>query len=75
MSAQAIHDDLVATLGAEAPAYSTVTKYLRTAPFDPAKGPPKTLRSKFTLFRFDDSDQAILAILEEKSFSSVRELA
>jgi hypothetical protein len=31
MAAQTIHGDLVATLGAEAPAYSTVTKYLRTA--------------------------------------------
>jgi hypothetical protein len=39
MLAQAIHDDPVATLGAEAPAYSTVTKYLRTAQFDPAKHP------------------------------------
>jgi hypothetical protein len=39
MSAQAIHDDLVATLGYKALAYSTVTKYLRTVGFDPAKNP------------------------------------
>jgi hypothetical protein len=29
--ARVIHDDLVATLGAEAIAYSTLTKYLRAA--------------------------------------------
>jgi hypothetical protein len=37
MSAQAIHDDLLATLGNEAVAYSRVTKYLRTAQFDLTK--------------------------------------
>jgi hypothetical protein len=39
MLTQAIHDDLVATPGAEAPVYSMVTKYLGTAQFDPAKDP------------------------------------
>jgi hypothetical protein len=42
MSAQAIHDDLVATLGVEAPTYSTVTKFLLTARFDHAKGHPNS---------------------------------
>jgi hypothetical protein len=72
MSAQAIHDDLVATLGYKALAYSTVTKYLRTARFDPAKDPPNNDASSHHL---DDSDQAILAALEERPFSSVCELA
>jgi hypothetical protein len=35
MSAQTIHNDLLATLGNEAVAYSRVTKYLRTAQFGP----------------------------------------
>jgi hypothetical protein len=34
MSPQAIHDDLMATLGNEAVVYRRVTKYLRTAQFD-----------------------------------------
>jgi hypothetical protein len=72
MSAQAIDDNLVATLGAEASAYSTVMKYLGTAQFDPAKDP---LNSDASSSHLDDSDKAILAALEEKSFSSVRELA
>jgi hypothetical protein len=37
MSSQTIHDHLVATLGYKALAYTTVTKYLCTPRFDPAK--------------------------------------
>jgi hypothetical protein len=69
---QAIHDDLVATLGAKALACRTVTKYLHTAWFDPAKDPPTSDASSHHL---DDSDKAILAALEEKPFSSLREFA
>jgi hypothetical protein len=72
MSAQAIHDDLGATLSAETPAYSTVTKYLRTARFDPAKDPRNSDASSP---HFDDFDKAILAALEEKQSLSMRELA
>jgi hypothetical protein len=61
MSAQAIHDDLAATLGDKALTDSRMTKYLRKA--------------QFTLPHLDDSDRAILAALEEKPFSTVRELA
>jgi hypothetical protein len=39
MSAQTIHDDLIATPGKEAVEYSRVTKYLRTAQFDPITVP------------------------------------
>jgi hypothetical protein len=72
MSIQAIHDDLVATLGYKALAYSMVTKYLRTARFDPATNP---LNSDASSPHIDDSDKAVLAALEEKPFSSVQELA
>jgi hypothetical protein len=39
MSTQVIFDDLVATLGDETLAYSTVTKYLRKAKSDTARVP------------------------------------
>jgi hypothetical protein len=71
-TAQVIHDDLVATLGAEANAYSTVTSYLRAAriirrdatPLSPSNSP-----------HIDESDEAALRELEELPFSSVRQLA
>jgi hypothetical protein len=71
MSAQTIHDDLVAALEYKAPAYSTVTKYLRPARFDPAKSPRNSDASSAHL---DDSDKPILATLGENPFLSVREL-
>jgi hypothetical protein len=64
-SAQAIHNDLVVILGAQAPADSRVTKYLHTARFDPAKDP---LNSDTSLYYLDDSDRAILGALEENRF-------
>jgi hypothetical protein len=72
MSAQAVHDDLGAALRAEAPTWSTVTKYLRTARFDPAKDLRHSDASSPDL---DDFDQAILAALEKKPFVPVQELA
>jgi hypothetical protein len=70
MSAQAIHDNLRATLGNEAVAYNTVTKYLRVAQFDSTKvlSHPDASSPHLT-----DSGRAILEALEEKPFSSVRE--
>jgi hypothetical protein len=65
MSTQAIHDDLVATRGAEAPAYSTVTKYLPTTRFDPAKDPRNSDSSSPQL---KDSDKVVLAVLEQNRF-------
>jgi hypothetical protein len=49
MSAQVVHDDLGATLGCKALAYSTVTTYLRTARFDPAKACPNSDTSSSSL--------------------------
>jgi hypothetical protein len=51
--------------GYEVPSYGPVRSRQR----------PSKLRRKFTLSHLDDSDQAILAALEERPFSSVRELA
>jgi hypothetical protein len=67
MLVQTIHDDLIATLSNKALAHSTVTIHNRQSPFKP--------RRMFTSPHFDDSDRAVLATLEEKSFSSVRKLA
>jgi hypothetical protein len=72
MSAQAIHDDLGTTLGPETLAYSMIPKSLRMSRFDLAKDPQHSDASSPHL---DDSDKGILAALEEKPFSSVRELA
>jgi hypothetical protein len=69
---QAMHGDLIATLVNEAVAYSRVTKYLRTAQFNPTKVFSNPDAGSCHL---DDSDRGILAALEEKPFSSVRELA
>jgi hypothetical protein len=69
--ARVIQDDLVATLGDERIAYSTVTKYLRevqTGP-DNATALPEKISP-----HIDDSDEAILRVLGESSFSSVQHL-
>jgi hypothetical protein len=72
LSAQAIYDGLVATLGGEALPYSTVTKYVSKAQSNAAKLPSNPDASSPHL---DDSDRVIWAALEEKLFSSVRKLA
>jgi hypothetical protein len=72
LSAVALHDDLVATLGMEAVSYPPVTRYLREAifasfnPLDPLTPPEH---------KFDDSDQAILLALADQPFTSIRELS
>jgi hypothetical protein len=40
MALDAIHDDLARTLGKDALAYSTMTKYARSAQFSGRKKPP-----------------------------------
>jgi hypothetical protein len=71
-SAVAVHDDLVATLGAEAASYPFVTRYLRKAIFassnqsDPLP-PPKP--------QLDDSDLVILLALADQTFASIREFS
>jgi hypothetical protein len=72
MALDAIHDNLVRTLGKEAVVYSTVTKYARSAQFSGRKEAtpleaPDVERSPV--------DEAILTALAEFPFSSVRELS
>jgi hypothetical protein len=63
LSAHTIHDDLVAALGPKAVAYSRVTRYLREAKLGTAE---VTLSPEQSSPHLDDSDRAILAVLEEK---------
>jgi hypothetical protein len=71
-TARVIHDDLVATFGMEAIAYSTMTKYLREA----QTGPDEVIRlSEEISPHIEDSDEAILSALEQLTFSSVRQLS
>jgi hypothetical protein len=72
LALDAIHDDLVRTLGKDAMAYSTVTKYAGSAQFSCRKEAshpeaPDVERSPV--------DEAILMALAEFLFSSVRELS
>jgi hypothetical protein len=69
--ARVIHDNLVATLGEEAIAYSSMTKYIREVQTGPDDAPalPEEISP-----HIDDSDEAILRALEEFSFSSVQHL-
>jgi hypothetical protein len=74
MALAAIHDDLVRTLGKDAVAYSTVTKYTRSAQFSGRKEaiPPEAPDVERT-----PVDEAILMALVDFPFpfSSVRELS
>jgi hypothetical protein len=72
MSAREIHDNIVATLGPDAVSYSLVTCYLREARFPPSKSEPHRADLQRDL---DDSDQAILAALEDTPFASVRQFS
>jgi hypothetical protein len=72
MVLDAIHDDLVRTLGKGAVAYSTVTKYVRSAQFSGRREaiPPEALDVERS-----PVDEAKHAALAEFLFSSVRELS
>jgi hypothetical protein len=72
MLAREIHDDIVATLGPDAASYSSVTRYLREARFPPSKA---ELHPTDVQKDLDDSDQAILAAVEDSPFASVRQLS
>jgi hypothetical protein len=63
LSAHAIHDDLVATLGLKALAYNTVTRYFREAERSTAD---VTIDPEPSSPHLDESDWDILAALEEK---------
>jgi hypothetical protein len=72
MSAREIHDDIIATLGPDAVSYSSVTRYIREARFPPSEPEPHPAGVQRDL---DDSDQDILAALEDNPFTSVRHLS
>jgi hypothetical protein len=72
MSAREIHDDIAATLGPDSVSYSSVTRYLYEARFPPSKSESHLADVQRDL---DDSDQAILAALEDGPFASVRQLS
>jgi hypothetical protein len=71
MAREAIHEVLVRTLGLDAVAYSTVTKYARSAQFSGRKEatPPEASDVERS-----PVDEAMLTALAEFQFSSVREL-
>jgi hypothetical protein len=72
MSLDAIHDDLVRTLGKDAVTYSTVTKYARSAQFSGRKEPTPPEAPDMEHSPVDD---ATLTPLAEFPFSSVHELS
>jgi hypothetical protein len=72
MTLDAIHDDLVRTLGKDPATYSTVTKYVRSAQFSGRKKatPPEAPDVECSLV-----NEAILTGLAEFPFSPVPELS
>jgi hypothetical protein len=72
MALNAIHHDLVETLGEKAVAYSTGTKYARSSRFtlDKETAPPEPMDVGLNAV-----DQAILTALADYPFLSVRELS
>jgi hypothetical protein len=72
MSAREIHDDIVVTIGPDAVSYSLVTHCLSKAQFLPSK---PELHPANVQRDLDDSDQAILAALEDNPFASVWQLS
>jgi hypothetical protein len=71
LSANWVHADLIATLGSKAVAYNMVTCDLREATLGTAE---VILDPEASSPHLNDSDWVILADMEEKPFSSVREL-
>jgi hypothetical protein len=72
LSPLAIHDDLVATPGADVVSYSSVTRYLREAIFA-SSNPPDPLSPPE--HQLDNSDQVILLAPADQPFVSIRELS
>jgi hypothetical protein len=72
MSAREIHDDIVTTLGPDAVSYSSITRYLCEELFPPSKSEPHPSDVQRDI---DDSDRAILSVLEDSPFASVRQLS
>jgi hypothetical protein len=72
ISAREIHDDIIATLGPDVVSYSSVARHIREAQFPSSKPKPHPADVQRDLA---DSDQAILAALEDIPFTSVRQLS
>jgi hypothetical protein len=72
LSAMAIHQEVVQTLGAEAVAYPTVTWYFHAAKF-PTQD--KEARDEAGVTQTESVDAAILKALTDNPYSSVRELS
>jgi hypothetical protein len=72
LSTVAIHDDLVATLGAEAVSYPSMTRSLREAIFASSHPPDPVPLPDHQL---DNSDQVVLLALAGPPFASIRELS
>jgi hypothetical protein len=72
MVLDAIHGDLVCTLGNDIMAYSTVTKYARSAQFS---GRKESIPPEIPDVERSPVDGAILMTLSEFPFSSVHELS
>jgi transposase len=74
MSAREIHGDIASTLGPDTVSYSSVTRCLREARFPHSK--PEPHPADVQRHRdLDDSDQVILAALEDRPLASVRQLS
>jgi hypothetical protein len=70
--AREIHDNIVATLAPDAVSCSLVTRCLREARFPPSKLEPNPADVQRDL---EDSDEAILATLEDSPFASMQQLS
>jgi hypothetical protein len=69
LSAQEIHDEIVQVLGSDVIAYSTVTSYLRVSRWSTHNN------EQHSDPLLDVVDNAILQVLNQTPFASVRELA
>jgi hypothetical protein len=72
LSTEAVHQNLVVTLGPEAIAYSTVMWYLRTPKF---VGQNEGAYDEAELMGIDQVDEAIMKDFGDNPFSSMRELS
>jgi hypothetical protein len=71
LSARAIHKDIVARLGPIIMGYRIVARSLREAKFPNLTGEPSDADDRKP---FDDADEAILSVLNESPFASLRQL-
>jgi transcriptional regulator of acetoin/glycerol metabolism len=72
LSAMEIDNDLVVTLGSDAKGSRSVTRFLREATFSSPNPPTPFSEEKPSL---DNSKEALLLVLAEQPFESVRQLS